>query len=734
MIRLDKHGRVLSGGFNGESLPSYADEVTHGLGEAKPAGEKVRSFMAKASAKRKEKAKQTAVQAAIHAQSKQAFKNLIAAKRLSDQAAKARKLEAAKAKVRVAASKQRTLGFDFSGLIGDPLAGFDQAETILASTGLLGEGLYDDVSEGEDFGNTTLGAPARKSPPKLSSKAKIPGTSTTVGKASKALADKNSEQNEKLKLIKDAGIKNPETFMATAGKSMSLKQVKEYAAKAKKKIQAREEKVKKFEAIAQSRLPVLPAGEKRPKQHDVLFNVFFIQAALEENKKYHDTDKKYKSNRELIDSRVKKIDKIIDSMQGKSRKEAENNRDYIKNEISKSHTKAIERTIAWRKKNGKCGFLGADCIFPPDPLLIVGAAVLIVGAVVAGPAILAAVQGVAGAAASGSAAISSTVGSAAASASSALGLGASGSTLVGTAATTAATGAIKSGVDSLVPKEIKDVGKGVEMVSSGADTVSSAASGDIKAPSSEQVVGAAGKAAKRQAEKRVATAAKMPASAKKKVVDKAKGDARKLAVKNVAAQAKIPEASIKAVVEGRTPPTPVPPTIAEMAKKQVADTEQATLAIVEEQTGIKTGAENPLWTSKDIAEEVSPQQLKAGGFAPVQAQAKLANAAEGLGVQIADKPDLTLSKEERNKMAAQVAKSEHVTLTAKYEAMIKAGKDVELAKSSKLPATSIKNLELKYAEAAAQYEKAKLASGIKVAAAAQGRFELTDRHPMARFF
>lgn len=755
MIRLDKYGRVLSSGFNGESLPSYADEVTHGLGEGKPAGEKVRSLMARIAAKRKEKAKKTAVAIAIEAQSKQAFKNLVSAKRLSEQAKKAQRIENAKAKVKIAASKQRSLGFDFSGLIGDPLAGFDDTATILASSGLLGEGLYDDVIEGEDFGNTMLGAAPKKSvaaaPAKSAAalkkevkpaQAKVSMASAkSADSLSKAIAEANKKEQsaiaQKVKALKEAGIKNPELAVQGAPyKTMSVKDVEKVADSISKSKSKHEEARKRFDASALTKLPALEPGKKRSKKNQALYHIFFIQAALAESKKYHDTDKKYKLVRGIIDSEVKKLDKVVDSMDGKERKDGDNNRSYIKNEISKSHTKAIERTIKWRKKNGKCGFLGADCIFPPDPLLIVGAAVLIVGTIATGGALLAGIGSVASAATGAVGAVGGVVGGIAGSAASAIGLGAA-SGVVSTVAASAATAAIGKGVSSLIPKEVKGLVGAAKIASGGVEAGQSLASGELKMPSSEQLTAAATDTAKSEAEKKskelAAQAAKVPEKKKKEVIAKAKSNAKKAAVKDVAIKAKIPEASIKAVVEGRTPPTPVPPTIAEMAKKQVAETEQATLAIVQEKTGIQTGAENPVWTAKDVAQEVSPQELKAGGFAPVQTQAKLANAAEGLGVEIADKPDLSLSKEHRNQMATEVAKSEHVALTDKYAALVKAGKDLELAKKSNLPAASIKNLELQYAESVAQYDKAKLVAGVKVAAAAQGRLE-SNAHPMARFF
>lgn len=757
MIRLDRHGRILSSGFDGESLPSYADEVTHGLGEGKPAGEKVRSLMTKIAAKRKEKAKKTAVAIAIEAQSKQAFKNLLSAKRLSEQAKKAQRIENAKAKVKIAASKQRSIGFDFSGLIGDPLAGFDDTATILASSGLLGEGLYDDVIEGEDFGNTTLGAApkkkvvaknlsdiaraAPKAAPKPEMKTAMNDFAARQRDAIAAQAKKEEEELAKwAKLGKEAGINDPKM-----AKQIGEKKLKEMASKRQEFDRYKTNAKKQLEQAARKKLP---AGKLTDEQ-EAIYNVFFIQEALKEAAKYHDTNKKFKWLVREIEGWLKYLDKNTDKLKGEQRKDADNNRNFIKNEFEKAKVKAIERTIDWRKKNGKCGFLGLDCVYPPSPLLIIGAAVLIVGTIATGGALLGGIASVASSVGSATAGVAGTVGGVAGSAASAVGLGAL-APVATTLGTTAAAGAIGKAGESLIPKEVKGITQVAGVVSGSGGSLPSAgdlASSGLKAAQAEgerRVQGAVKEAVslperkiaeeKARATAKIEHAKKLPKKVKDKAIADTKANAKKLAVADVAKKTGLPVASIQAVADGKTPPTPVIPSVAELAQKEVKATQEVALATLQEKTGIQTGVENPVWSAKDIAEEVSPQALKAGGFAPVQAQAKIANAAEGLGVKISDAPDLSLSKEDRNRLAAEVAKSELAVQTEKYDAVVKAGKNLELAKKSNLPAASIKSLELQYAEAVAQYEKAKLTSGVKVAAAAQGRLDDSNRHPMARFF
>jgi hypothetical protein len=372
--------------------------------------------------------------------------------------------------------------------------------------------------------------------------------------------------------------------------------------------------------------------------------------------------------------------------------------------------------------------LGLDCVYPPSPLLIIGAVALVVGTLATagalGPAAAAFAGKAVGAATAVGAkvtgattAVTTTTGAVAAKGLSAVGLSslAPAGTLVGKAA---AGAVIKAGADKIIPKEVKlatEVATGASNLAS--STTSPSAGGGVSFDPSKAAQSGMQFAAA-ETEKRA-----------EKAINDTKKNVETMVAQDIAKKTGVPAASVQASLQGRTPPTPVIPAVAELAKKEKEIAEKVALSTLQEKTGIKTGVENPLWTVKEVAAEVSPQALKQGGFADVNVQAKLANAAEGLGVQISDKPDLSLSKEQRQAIAKDVAKAEYSKMTDAFNRLQEVGKKLELAKKSNLPASDVKNLELQYAQSVAEYEKAKLEGGVKVAAAAQGRFSGDFAHP-----
>ena len=723
MIHLDKNGRVVSTGFDGDSLPSYADEITHGLGETPAQAQRVRATMAKARAVKAKAVIDEKVKQAIKANAVKTVKDMIAARKAKRKTVLAIKQAAARDAVKVRASKQPTLGYDFSGLMGDPLAGFDQSETVLASVGLLGEAADLNIIESDDFGNTTLGAgkaAPKKPAPKVALK---PAMNDFAARQREAIAAQAKKEQEELakwaKLGKEAGVNDPKM-----AKMLGEKKLKEMIDKKKAKQNwADNAKIR----ITKKARAKLPAGNLTTAQ-DALYNVFFIKEAIQETMQFHDTSANFKWLVREIDGWFKYLDRNIDKLKGKNKKDAENNRNFVRNEFEKAKVKAIERTIAWRKKNGKCGFLGLDCVYPPSPLLIIGAVALVVGTLATagalGPAAAAFAGKAVGAATAVGAkvtgattAVTTTTGAVAAKGLSAVGLSslAPAGTLVGKAA---AGAVIKAGADKIIPKEVKlatEVATGASNLAS--STTSPSAGGGVSFDPSKAAQSGMQFAAA-ETEKRA-----------EKAINDTKKNVETMVAQDIAKKTGVPAASVQASLQGRTPPTPVIPAVAELAKKEKEIAEKVALSTLQEKTGIKTGVENPLWTVKEVAAEVSPQALKQGGFADVNVQAKLANAAEGLGVQISDKPDLSLSKEQRQAIAKDVAKAEYSKMTDAFNRLQEVGKKLELAKKSNLPASDVKNLELQYAQSVAEYEKAKLEGGVKVAAAAQGRFSGDFAHP-----
>jgi hypothetical protein len=162
MISLDKHGRVISHGFDGAELPEYSDQEDVIFGADSRRSVKVREIV---EAKRKLEARKKAADLAAKRRS-ESLKSLKAqkaeAKRAKKLALKTQANERLKAKLIVAGRKQPTLGYDFGGLLGDPFAGFSGDEGREVRQSLQWEASDHDIDEVDQYGNTQLGISFKK--------------------------------------------------------------------------------------------------------------------------------------------------------------------------------------------------------------------------------------------------------------------------------------------------------------------------------------------------------------------------------------------------------------------------------------------------------------------------------------------------------------------------------------------------------------------------------------------
>lgn len=152
--------------------------------------------------------------------------------------------------------------------------------------------------------------------------------------------------------------------------------------------------------------------------------------------------------------------------------------------------------------------------------------------------------------------------------------------------------------------------------------------------------------------------ANLPEEIKKKIVSETESNARKIAIEEVSKATGVPASALSDVLDGKTPKINVDDEIKSLVENSTEKSTQVSLSLLQKSTGIQTGVKSPFIGQADILKQVPAAELESKGFAQADVQAELSNSAKALETKIAAYPDTKLSKEQRQKIAEEVASIE----------------------------------------------------------------------------